>query len=129
MKTTPLHRLLTVGLMLTSLLVMQLAVAAYACPGQPGAVVRVVMADMPDCPGMDVEQPTLCHIASHGDTERPSPAGAQVPDVPPFMPLALVAVLAPLERGQQANAVLAPIALLRHPSAPPIAIRHCCFRI
>nr|WP_315249554.1 hypothetical protein [uncultured Duganella sp.] len=136
MKTSPTSRLLTAIVAIFSLLFMQLAVAAYDCPGkssggQTGVSTSMTVAmDMGDCSGMDAAQPTLCHSFGHGDlashsTDKTPP----VPDVPAFVPVVLIFdlhlfdVIPPPKRQSYP-----PIALTRT-SAPPIAIRNCCFRI
>lgn len=55
-------RLSTAFVVVVSLLFAQLALAAYACPGQPDVEAMAAMAEagMP-CEGMDPDQPVLCH--------------------------------------------------------------------
>jgi hypothetical protein len=134
MKTSLTSRLLTAIVAIFSMLFMQLAVASYACPGESPARLNGVTAatamagDMANCDGTDPAQPTLCHSYVHGEATKQSLAKTPVPDVPPFVPAALMLTL------QVFNVVLPvlqtypPIALART-SAPPIAIRNCCFRI
>lgn len=57
-----LHRLITALLVVASLLFSQLALAAYACPGESGgASMAERMAAGQPCDGMDTQQPALCH--------------------------------------------------------------------
>ena len=85
--------------------------------------------DMANCDGMDPAQSTLCHTYAHGEPVKHSLDKTPVPDVAPFVPVALMFdsqifdVIAP-----PALETYPPIALTRT-SAPPIAIRNCCFRI
>jgi hypothetical protein len=134
MKISRSSRLLTAIVAILSLLYMQLAVAAYVCPGQPAgdrqvAVAASMSADMPDCVGMDAVQPTLCHFHANGDPAQQSVDKTSVPDVPPFVPAALVLTLLQPEFVPAVGPErYAPAALARETS-PPIAIRNCCFRI
>jgi hypothetical protein len=134
MKTSRSTRFLTAIVAMLSILYMQFAVASYVCPGmQAGsesgaASVHAVMADMPNCEGMDAMQPQLCHLYAHGELSKQS-LDKPAPDIPPFVPAALMLQL------QLIHAVFIPdahpyrpIALTRA-TAPPVAIRHCCFRI
>ncbi len=135
MKTSRLTRLLTVIAAILSMLHMQLAVASYVCPGMTGggpghgvALPAVVVA-MPDCHGMDAAQPSLCHFYGHGDPSRQSLDKTPAPGVPPFIPSALVLHLPLRDVGATPAVLSSPAAALTRTTAPPIAIRHCCFRI
>lgn len=134
MKTSARTRILTTIVAIFSMLFMQLAVAAYVCPGISGdsanfsASADLQMADMPDCESMDPAQPALCHVFAHGEQSKQSLDKSPVPDVQPFVPLALVAVLPTLDVVSLPEAApFVPLTLAR-PTAPPIAIRNCCFR-
>ncbi|GJI93593.1 hypothetical protein RugamoR57_03110 [Duganella caerulea] len=130
MKTTRFTRLLTAIVALFSMLYMQLAVASYVCPGVPAGSQDgpVAMVDMPDCQDMDAAQPQLCHLHANGEPAKQS-LDSPAPDVPPFVPSALILEL------QLVDAVLLPDAASYRPvaltrtTAPPVAIRNCCFRI
>ena len=135
MKTSRTSRLLTAIVAIFSMLFMQLAVAAYACPGsspgtQQGVTSAAVMAgDMTDCGNMDPPQSTLCHTYVHGEPIKHSLDKPPVPDVPAFVPMVLMLSLQIYEVvALPAPQPYPPIALTRT-SAPPIAIRNCCFRI
>jgi len=85
--------------------------------------------DMANCDGMDPAQSTLCNTVVHGELTKQSLDKTPVPDVPPFVPGALVLRLQNLNViALPALQAYPPIALTRT-SAPPIAIRNCCFRI
>ncbi|MYM97780.1 hypothetical protein [Duganella vulcania] len=130
MKTTRFTRLLTAIVALFSMLYMQLAVASYVCPGVPAGSQDgpVAMVDMPDCQDMDAAQPQLCHLHANGEPAKQS-LDNSASDVPPFVPSALILEL------QLVDAVLLPDAASYRPvaltrtTAPPVAIRNCCFRI
>lgn len=86
-------------------------------------------ADMVNCDGVDPAQSTLCHVSAHGEPTKQSLDKTPVPDVPAFVPVALIL-------DWQIFDVLAvptfqsyPPISLRRTSTPPIAIRNCCFRI
>lgn len=65
-----------------TLLFMQCAVAAYACPAALAqAQAPATMAEMPDCAGgmaaaMDAEQPLLCQAHCHQGSQTAQPAPA-----------------------------------------------------
>jgi hypothetical protein len=135
MKISRSTRYLAAIVAILGMLYMQLAVAAYVCPGTPAggnaavAAAHAAMTDMPNCQGMDTVQPELCHFYVHGEPSKQSLDKTPVPDVPPFVPAALVLDL----RFSDIVLVSAPrpyppIALART-TAPPVAIRNCCFRI
>lgn len=128
-------RFLTAVVAMLSILYMQFAVASYVCPGtlrgggNGTPSFQATMMDMPDCQGMDAMQPQLCYLYAHGGLSKQSVDKTPAPDVPPFVPATLVLDL------QFIDAVLIPeaqpyrpIALTRT-TAPPVAIRNCCFRI
>jgi hypothetical protein len=120
---------------LFSVLFMQLAVAAYACPqlgtvsgstqGQTTAAAAVHT--MSCCEMPDPVQPALCHAHMQADKQlldKPEPPPAQV-----FVPVGLAL---PVHFAAAFGATAFPP--LRSPSlarttAPPLSIRHCCFRI
>ena len=127
--------LATVLVALVSLLFMQLAVAAYACPaaGTKAAAVAATaaMADssMPCAKsmasGLDDAQPNLCQAHCQ--------AGQQSADKhEPPLPLSLGALPAdftmPAQLRRVSGASLQVPHLMRT-TAPPAAIRHCCFRL
>lgn len=133
MKTSRSTRIVTAIVALFSLLFMQLAVAAYACPtlmgGAPAQAAAMQMApDMPGCTGMDQEQPSLCHAMAHGDLARQSLDKAATPEVAPFIPTLMFA-LAPVTEYRAERSCHTPLRALARNTSPPLAIRHCRFLI
>ncbi|MFZ6747014.1 hypothetical protein ACO0LC_27615 [Undibacterium sp. JH2W] len=135
MKLSRPHRLLTALIILFSMLFMQFAVASYVCPGHiTGSEIPALSGDisfvaMGDCAGMDKEQPALCHAHADDPYSKQSLDKPQTPDVQPFVLAGLTLTLQltdtaglPPERQPQ-------LSHLARSSAPPIAIRNCCFRI
>jgi hypothetical protein len=125
-------RLMTVLFALVSLLFMQLAVAGYACPGSSsGMTETAAMAEsaMPCAESMSINmddaQPNLCH--AHCQIGQQSADKYQTPSLPAIdtLPadLSLQIGLPPF-----AQAPLQPPHLQRT-TAPPLAIRNCCFRL
>ncbi|TAL73926.1 MAG: hypothetical protein EPN79_01140 [Burkholderiaceae bacterium] len=126
------HRLITVLFALISLLFMQLAVARYACPGpMQKASEAAVMAEagMPSAEpmllSMDDGQPSLCQAhcqagQQSADTHAlPSPVAFSALPAAFTLPVTvLVFSGAPLQAPH-----------LKRITAPPVAIRNCCFRI
>jgi hypothetical protein len=114
---------------LFAILFMQYAVGTYLCPVQ-AAPLSMHMAqaqpDMPGCTEMDMEQPSLCYAHSQADYQSlDKPAS---PPVPPFAPVILFATLIPADATPLYAEPGLDSTTLFHPTAPPLAIRHCCFR-
>ena len=125
-------RLITVLFALCSLLFMQLAVARYVCPstvtnGDQGGM---VMAESMPCAeampmAMDAAQPALCHAHCLADQQSLDKYEVPAPIAISAMPASFrLATVAPPFSGV---ALQAPY--LMHATAPPVAIRNCCFRI
>lgn len=110
-------RVITALIALVSVLFMQFAVASYACPA--------VKVD--NCHGMDMEQPSLCH--AHEQAGNQSLDKPPVPPVAPFVPATLVTLLVADKPVQPSQTDRADTFFLTRATAPPLAIRHCCFRI
>jgi hypothetical protein len=130
MKLPRISRAIAALIAVFSLLFAQLAVAAYACPQLAMAVMsaQAEQGDMPGCTGMaDAGRPGLCqaHCAS-GQQSLDAPA---IPPVAPFSATGLVAVIALTDAAEAARPAAPHPPLLAHATAPPLAIRHCCFRI
>ena len=127
------NRLFTVLIALISLLSMQFALASYVCPrtasGVAAMATQKAQAAMP-CEqamagAMDGSQPGLCH--AHCQAEHQSADKYQVPATAlpihsgtGFITLRLV----PVPPGAPLQAPL-----LTRTTAPPLAVRHCRFRI
>ncbi len=130
------HRLIAALIALVSMLFVQLAVAAYACPSRQIAQVAELAAtsahaDEHDhangCEGVDGEKSALCHAHCQPDTQ--SLDKPQLPDVSPFVGLALVSTIV------DPGALFQPIVATRDDlflsriTSPPLSIQNCCFRI
>ena len=128
------HRILTALIALFSMLFMQAAVASYSCPdlqseGAPDSWVdnQASASKMPGCDQPDAASPSLCH--AHCLDGKSSLDKPEVPTVTPavaivstiLLPLQPLLAL-PLPASEQAS-------FLQRTTAPPIAIRHCCFRL
>lgn len=137
MKISRPSRIIAVFAMLCSLLFMQFAVAAYACPGLTAgtgssSAPTSFNADstvMPDCEGMDKEQPALCHTHAQDPLRKQSLDKPQQPDVQPFISTGLVLIVEATDVVAVPYSPRQPSAHLIRSTAPPIAIRNCCFRI
>lgn len=127
------HRFATVLFALCALLFMQLAVAGYPCAGFDSRVREIsamARAGMPCAQEMsmamaDEAQPALCHAHCHSEQA----AG----DAPPLLvPAALIdhrMFFAALEAAVPAQSSPPQPLLLARGTAPPLTIRHCCWRI
>ncbi len=129
-------RFLTALIALVGMLFAQLAVAGYSCPAhQAGITSEAAMAPvnsddqrMPGCEQMDKELPSLCHAHAQGANQ--SLDKPELPPLPPFSAAALTLVVTHIAMSDfsvdhfpQSSPLLARI------TAPPLSIRHCCFRI
>jgi hypothetical protein len=123
MKLRRSHRLVAALIALVSLLFMQLTVAAYACPIQSNEPVAMAA----DCQGMDRMNPSLC--AAHADAGKQSLDKAATPAVQPFVAAAVLVEVTGLDQLMPASVRFMPSAVPATGAAPPISIRHCCFRI
>lgn len=117
-----------------SLLFTQLALASYACPelNVSKAVAMAMATDgakMPGCANMDMKMdpPGLCH--SHCEAGNQSADTPQAPLVQPFVAAELTVVLNAAESAAPSHALHHEGVLLKRSTAPPLAIRNCCFRI
>ena len=123
-------RLVSAVVALLSLLFMQVALAVYACPNLIPAQ-KAPMLDrsgqpMANCPEADKQSPALCYADAHKQT--PS---LDKPDAPSVMPFVPTGFALPLLWPEDRAAMPAPPLVFLHASgtSPPIAIRHCCFRL
>lgn len=134
MKLSRSSRLLTVLLTLFCVLFMQLADAAYACPNrildESASVSDTAETPMMlNCAGMDSDQPALCHIHAHDPFSQQSLDKSPQPDIQPFITNGLIRTLNLNEIIVFTHWLQPAASLHRRTTAPPIAIRHCCFRI
>lgn len=126
------NRLTTVLLALVSLLFMQLAVASYVCPGM--SLKMTVMSDLAEAgtpctqsmtANMDEDLPNLCqaHCQAGQQVADKSqlPAPIATTTLPPDFTLPVVL---PIFQGAPLQA-----SHLMRTTAPPVSIRHCCFRL
>lgn len=129
MKPSRPTRLIAVVLALTSMLCMQLALAAYVCPAQSGAMMMASNSDMPGCDGMDMEQSALCHAHAQDQSSKQTLDKADLPPVAPFIASQLVQALLPVAVFSPSHYSSYATQYPAHSAAPPLAILHCCFRI
>src|SRR5215207_5195368 len=120
---------------LVSLLFAHGALAFYQCPGD-GAALAVeavdstaadAMRSMPGCDGTDIEQPALCQ--AHGQVGKQSLDKPAAPDIPPFMASGPFFFVDAVALQPQPMLAQPDRGLLARSTAPPLAIRNCCFRI
>ena len=137
MRFTRRLRFVTALIALFSVLFMQLAVAAYACPTIQAKQETASHADwasadmhgeMSGCEGgMDLEQPALCIAYSQeGNQSLYKPA---VPDIQPAVVVEIVREIVDATLSFRPVNTDAQAPWLMRVSAPPISIRNCCFRI
>jgi hypothetical protein len=124
-------RALAALLAAVAVLLSQLAVSAYACPGVDGmARAAITNEEVPPChevPTTD-ELAALCQAhCQQGDQSLEK--RASVPEFTLVAGLAAVAI-APRNASRPAQAcVETQPSLLERPTGPPLAVRHCRFRI
>jgi hypothetical protein len=131
MKLSRAHRFVAALIAVVSLLFAQLALASYVCPVTAAPAMTVMaddgMQEMTDCTGMDMQQPSLCHAHSHaGHQSLDKP---DLPQVAPFVAIGPVLTVLPPDTLLPAAAAPSDDTFLTRATAPPLAIRHCCFRI
>lgn len=135
MKLSRLSRAVVAFVTLFSLLFMQLAIAAYACPvmsgkeGNEGRALVMMSSDMPGCAGVDANQPTLCHAASQNELAKQSLDKPPGPQVQAFIATTLVLAVQSTVMSDLPPGNIGQFADLSRATLPPIAIRHCCWRI
>jgi hypothetical protein len=137
MRRTRQFRFVAALIALLSMLFMQLALASYACPnlqaGQKTEAVAMSPASgaesMPGCTGMglDTEQPSLCH--AHDQVGNQSLDKPNIPQVQPFVAVVLAQALVFVDPTFHPLSIEPRKLLLERVTAPPLAIRNCCFRI
>jgi hypothetical protein len=134
-KLSPSSRLLVALLALFSMLFMQLAAAACGCveagtgPDAPHVVISATHhgGSMPCCAGLDKAQSKLCKAQHHGDKQALDTP--ELVHVPEFIPAGLAQPMLAVEAAHSSPPPdIANIGLARA-TAPPLAIRHCCFRV
>ncbi len=157
MKLSRPSRLIAAVMVLFSVLFSQIAIAAYACPGMqiaqamasiaapshmdamgemrdmgamPGMTATAGQAahqEMPGCTGMDSDQQVSC--PDYGQVRNLSLDKPAMPDVQPFVASAILQTINPAAPLFELAAPPASGLPLSRSTAPPLAIRHCCFRI
>ncbi|MFZ6813412.1 hypothetical protein ACO0K3_03025 [Undibacterium sp. Rencai35W] len=128
MKMSRPSRIIAACIMLWSLLFMQLSLAAYTCPGS--AAMNSI--EMTGCTGMDKDQPALCHTHAQDPLSKQSLDQPQLPDVPSFFSSGIIILVNFADEAIVPSSSLnasTSLGFLCRSTAPPITIRHCCFRI
>jgi hypothetical protein len=130
-------RVVTALIALFSVLFMQLAVAAYACPtltATSGAASNAgwSIADshmaMDGCEGeADHDQPALCFAYSQEGSQ--SLYKPPLPDIQPAVVVEVVRQIVDTTLVFLPDSTYAQSPWLMRASAPPLSIRNCCFRI
>ena len=109
-----------------SLLFTQLAVAAYTCPGAPSPAAAAAAKAEAGCDELDHAKPNLCRAHCQQQAQSADkPVGLAAPPAPPT---GRNAALVPIVRVSFVSAEDQQWLLVRT-TAPPLTIRHCCFRI
>ncbi|MFI4940930.1 MAG: hypothetical protein ACHP7O_11405 [Burkholderiales bacterium] len=137
MKLSCPSRFAMVCIALFSMLFMQLAIASCICDGMSmgGDSTSTFMSEhveqvaMPGCEGMDMEQPSFCYAHALGDATKQSLDKYELPQIQPFVPAGFVLALPAIDTIIGTINTPHKSVLLTRTTAPPIAIRHCCFRI
>lgn len=128
-------KIIAVLLAISSMLFMQLALAAYVCPGmaQSGGMMMASSSnmdmEMPDCDGMDTEQTALCHAHAQDQSRKQTLDKADLPLVAPFVASQIVQTLLPAPVFSPAHSSRYATQTPSPATAPPLIILHCCFRI
>lgn len=135
MKQSRRARLVTALIALVSVLFIQLAAAAYACPGAasgktPVAEMAAAAGHMAGCDEMtDNGSQTLCFAQSQeGKQSLNKPA---MPDLSQQVPVLLIPAVGAVEAPSfhLASPHHVDAAHIDRAGAPPLTVRNCCFRI
>src|SRR5258706_141640 len=134
MRLTRKHRMLAALGAVFSMLFKQLALASFACPGVESqndagtmGMEQAPAQSMPGCDQPDPASPALCH--AHCLDGKSSLDKPQTP-VASAAAVIVSSILTPIEPLLPARSSgKQPDFLLDRITSPPIAIRHCCFRI
>ena len=131
MKLSRSSRVATALFALFCLLNMQFAMATYVCPVNSNSPEMAVlsMAQGParaGCDNMDQSKPVLCH--AHCQEGQQSLDKPDLPSIACFIAVGFAVALQPITADFLSLANPTQMLLARS-TAPPIAIRHCCFRI
>jgi hypothetical protein len=125
------HRFITVLFALWAMLWTQFAVAAHDCTvaAQAAQVAQMAEAGMPCAQAMagaaDEGQPALCH--AHCRADSPTPDLTQLPTIGALADVD--ALVVPVVDWPARAEHRIQSTLLRPDGGPPLAVRHCCFRI
>lgn len=119
-------RHLIVYLMLGSLLLTQLAVAAYVCPAQ-AKTSQMVMMQMEDCDGMDTMQPALCQELADASFDQRAIDPFATPTISPYLYLSWTQVLRAVEMSSFLLSIARENQTLARLHAPPLRVLHCSF--
>jgi hypothetical protein len=126
-------RVVAAFIALISILFMQFAVASYACPGlaqvEETASAPSTMSGqgLSTCHHVEMEQPGLCH--AHIQAVKQSLDKPELPHVQPFVAIRLARLLSSVDVIHSPPATPVETVQLARATAPPLAIRNCCFRI
>ena len=127
-------RLIAAAITLFSILFMQLAVASYVCPAliagheqQVEASIEVATADMTSCHEIDPDEPSLCHAHDQAGNQSLDKPG--VPILQPFLATGFWLPLTPTGTEPFLVGPARQTTFLEHATAPPLAVRNCCYRI
>jgi hypothetical protein len=121
------------SLMIGVILLVQMSVAAYACPGIASGKgpVSAMAATMVDCDQMDgpldKANPGLC--VEHCHPTQQSDQTQQVPALPAMLMISLYLIAPVVDASAPDGLMLAANAHLQAAPPPPLSVRHCCFRI
>ena len=111
---------------IAALLFTQLAVSAYACPGDEATQASDATVSMAGCDEMGAAPSPLCH--PHCTQGQQSLDKPEVPNPPPAVFIGFASWPALADAATDIS--LAPLdACADPPPEPPLAIRNCCFRL
>jgi hypothetical protein len=125
-------RLFTALMLLISVLFMQLAAAAHACPDinpAPAMAAHAGMDGMDECMEADDDGALSALCDNHCQPGSQSLNKPPLPDVPPFLAIALVSSGVATPISTDLSQTRADELFSTRINAPPLSIRNCCFRI
>ena len=119
-------------MLLISVLFMQLAVAAHACPARnaaPATATHAGMDGMDGCLEADDAGAISALCDNHCQPDSQSLDKPPLPDVSPFLAISLVSTGVATTISSDLGQTRADELFSTRINAPPLSIRNCCFRI
>lgn len=130
MRISKLSRVVSAIIVIFSLLFVQLAVASFVCPELNAPIDATIPngdTQIDHCAQVNAEQSSLCHAHCEPDTQLSHTT--YVSPIQPFIATELTLMICDTYVVASAHGAERQAVMLQRSTAPPLAIRNCCFRI